>query len=220
MRTSVGLFIVATLTSVLPCMMPETMAQFGGDRIQRPINTPAFSPYLNLFRSGDNSGPVMNYYGLVKPQLNAMQQEQQLGQNLQALALRQQQLPGLAGTPGMLGYSQLGMTGHPVAFQTFSNNSAGGGFGGGIGGGLSPGLGGIGGGGGFGAAGIGGGGGFGGGGFSGSPSFSGGGLGGSGGFGGSNAGGIGVGGSFGIGGFGGSGGLSGHPAAFGTFNQR
>jgi hypothetical protein len=173
-----------------------TFAQIGGDRIQRPMSTPAFSPYLNLFRSGDNSGPVMNYFGLVRPQLDSMQQNQQLGENLQTLQSMQmmqgrqsQQMAGPA-----LGYSQLGITGHPVVFQSFQGAAGGAGGGGGFGGG-----------------GIGGGG-FGGGGFGG----------GGGGFGGAGAGGFGAGGGFsgglGGGGFGGQG-LSGHPAAFGTYNQ-
>jgi hypothetical protein len=178
-----------------------TFAQLGGSRIDRPLNTPAFSPYLNLFRSGDNSGPVLNYFGLVRPQLDSMQQSEQLGQNIQALqagrGMPQQQMMG----PGQgIGYSQLGMTGHPVVFQSYQNVATGGG--GGAGGG-------------FGGGGFGGGGGFAAGGFGGS-GFSAGGLNG-GGFGG----GVGVGG-LGGGGFGGAGfgsGFSGHPATFGTFNQ-
>ena len=193
-----------------------THAQFGGNRIDRPINTPAFSPYLNLFRGGENTGPVLNYYGLVKPQLNAIEQGQQLGQGIQALQMQQarQQQGGMQrpGTYGY-GYSQLGITGHPVVFQSFTNGGGGGGgFGGGGFGGGGFGGGGFGGGAGIGggfaqnAANLGGiGGGFGAGGFGGG--FTGGGFGG----------GLGAGG-FGAGGLG-AGGVSGHPAAFGTFNN-
>lgn len=202
-------------------------AQIGGNRIDRPINTPAFSPYLNLFRGGENTGPVLNYYGLVKPQLNAIEQGQQLGQGIQAIQMQQarQQQAG-AQLPGMYGYgySQLGITGHPVVFQSFTNGGGGGFGGGGLGGGLGGGgFGGGGfGGGGLGAGGLGGGfgqnaanlggigGGFGAGGFGGG--FTGGGFGG-----GLGAGGFGVGG-FGAGGLG-VGGMSGHPAVFGAFNN-
>ena len=149
---------MAALFVVMFCDAPTTAAQIGGSRIQRPINTPAFSPYLNLFRSGDNSGPVLNYYGLVRPQLNAIEQGQQLGQGIQALQLqqaqgRQQVIPGMQGG---YGYSQLGITGHSVVFQSYSNSGGGGGgFGGGgfSGGGFSGGS--FGGAGGFSSGGLG-----------------------------------------------------------------
>ena len=186
---------MAALFVVMFCDAPTTAAQIGGSRIQRPINTPAFSPYLNLFRSGDNSGPVLNYYGLVRPQLNAIEQGQQLGQGIQALQLqqaqgRQQVIPGMQGG---YGYSQLGITGHPVVFQSYSNSGGGGG--------------------GFGGGGFSGGG-FSGGSFGGAGGFSSGGLGG--GFTQNAAipgGGVGAVGRFGVSG------MSGHPAAFGTYNN-
>jgi hypothetical protein len=198
MKAAIPFFAVICFSVVTT----PTFAQLGGSRIDRPLNTPAFSPYLNLFRSGDNSGPVLNYFGLVRPQLDSMQQSEQLGQNIQALqagrGMPQQQMMG----PGQgIGYSQLGMTGHPVVFQSYQNVATGGGGGAG-GGGFA--------GGGFGGGGFGGGGGFAAGGFGGS-GFSAGGF---------NGGGFG--GGVGVGGFGGAGfgsGFSGHPATFGTFNQ-
>ncbi len=87
--TCVLAFFVAVVTSWWST--GSASAQLGADRIQRPINTPSFSPYLNLFRNGDNSGPVLNYYGLVRPQMQAIQQGQQFGQNIQALQVQQQQ---------------------------------------------------------------------------------------------------------------------------------
>ncbi|MBL8815185.1 MAG: hypothetical protein JNL58_04065 [Planctomyces sp.] len=197
-------FLIAVITSWWSS--GAASAQIGGDRIQRPINTPTFSPYLNLFRNGDNSGPVLNYYGLVRPQMQAMQQNQQLGQNLQSLQQMQQQQQAQAGRPNVaaqyLGYSQLSTTGHPVVFQSF-NNAQGAGIGAGFGGG------------GFGG-GMGGGG-FGGGGFGGGAGNFGTGFGGAG-AGMGAGGGVGVGGGFAGGGF--SSGVSGHPAVFGSFNQR
>ena len=178
----------------------EVSAQFGADRIQRPINTPTFSPYLNMFRGRNDGGLVLNYYGLVRPQQQALQQNELIGQNLQSLQSMQMQqgrMPQQAGVPGY-GYSQLGITGHPVAFQTFSNVSGGGFSGGGIGGG-----------------GIGAGGGF--------RPLPGGMIGQSGGFGGMGS----IPGQLGGGGFGGPGAImsgfgngrmSGHPAAFGSLN--
>ncbi|MEZ6059940.1 MAG: hypothetical protein R3C19_06235 [Planctomycetaceae bacterium] len=209
----------------------SAQAQLGG-HIDRPFDRPTVSPYLNLFR-GDNSGGVLNYYGLVRPQLDFQQANQQLGMNLQALQLQQNYLQQGGGLQrGVQSYSQLGITGHPATFMSFSGV---GGGGGGIGAG-GIGVGGIGGG-GIGGGGFGGGigGGFGGG-FSGNslgPNL-GGGIGGfSGGLGPASAGGLGA---FGGGGFGGGyggglgggaygvglgissglgGGLTGHPAAFG-----
>jgi hypothetical protein len=42
------------------------------NRIERPFDRPAFSPYLNMFRSGN--GPVMNYFGMVRPQQEFLNQ--------------------------------------------------------------------------------------------------------------------------------------------------
>ena len=151
----------------------QASAQFGGNRINRPIDTPTFSPYLNMFR-GDGGGPALNYFGLVRPQQEFAQQNQQLGQGLQALQMQQmQQMQGMQMTPGLglYGYSQLGTTGHAVAFNSFRTShftggytgvaGGGGGFGGGAGfggGGAGySGRGGYGGGGGFSGSGFGGG---------------------------------------------------------------
>src|SRR5579864_7839694 len=53
-----------------------------------PPNGPGYSPYLNLLRSGNSPG--FNYYGLVRPQLDAMSAfkglQQQIGVNQQNLA--------------------------------------------------------------------------------------------------------------------------------------
>jgi len=186
------------------CAWPAIgMAQFGG-------SPPTISPYVNMLRP--DSSPALNYYGLVRPQQEFAMQNQQLGQGLQSL---QMQGSNMQMNSNSFGYSQLGVTGHPVIFNSFGTsrfsggytgfgNSGGGGFGGGGGGG---GFGG--GGGGFNQGGGFGGGGFGGGGY-------GGGFGGGSQFGNqSNFGGIGTTG----GGFGSVptafGGYSGHPAQFG-----
>ena len=43
---------------------------------QNPFSQPAFSPYLNLARGGTNPG--INYFGLVRPQLETQAEIQQL----------------------------------------------------------------------------------------------------------------------------------------------
>ena len=121
------------------------MAQFGGGNPQG--NSPTISPYINLLRGG-NTG--LNYYGLVRPQQDFAMQNQQLGQGLQNLQM-QQGSPMQMNT-GSYGYSQLGMTGHPVIFNSFGNGQFSGGYvgfgGGGLGGGGGSGGGNFGGGGG------------------------------------------------------------------------
>lgn len=214
---------VAVIITAL-CGWPAIgMAQFGG-------SPPTISPYVNMLRP--DSSPALNYYGLVRPQQEFAMQNQQLGQGLQSL---QMQGSNMQMNSSSFGYSQLGVTGHPVIFNSFGTSRFSGGYtgygnSGGGGGGFGGGGFGGGGGGSFGGGGGGsfggGGGGFGGGGFNqGGGGFGGGGFGG-GGYGGgmgggsqfgnqSNFGGIGTTG----GGFGNVpsafGGFSGHPAQFG-----
>lgn len=195
---------IAGLIAIM-CLSSQAFAQLGGSRIDRPLDTPTFSPYLNMLRS--NGGPALNYFGLVRPQLETAQQNQQFGQNLEMLQMQQlQQRQGMM-IPGAYGYSQLGVTGHPVIFNSFGNSRFSGGYtgamSGGFGGGSMSG-------GGFGGGGLGGG-------------FAGGGFGGSA-FGGNSVlnGGLNqFGGQTNLSGFGVSGvspafsGVSGHPAQFG-----
>jgi protein involved in polysaccharide export with SLBB domain len=102
----------------------DGVGQFGGASPR-----PALSPYLNLLRTG--SSPVVNYYGLVRPQ-------QQTQNALQALQY-QSQLPALAG--GGTGAEQPVVTGNGFGFQTqrfyFQNQYFAGGFGLGAGGGTN-----------------------------------------------------------------------------------
>lgn len=136
-RRIAGLLTLLAITST-------AQAQFGfgagSQRINRPLNRPTVSPYVNLLRGG---GAGLNYYGLVRP-------EQQVGQALQ-------QLQGGIGQRGFgranpaFGGS-MGMTGHAVVFDSFrqAGGGAGGlggggglggaGFGGGGGGGFQPGF--------------------------------------------------------------------------------
>lgn len=211
-------WLMQALTITLLCGWSSlAIAQFGGT--SQPGSSPTFSPYLNLLRGG-SSGVGMNYFGLVRPQQQFSQQTQQLGNGIQSLQMQGGNIPTNSAN---YGYSQLGVTGHPVIFNSFGNGQFSGGYtgfgGGGAGGGGF-------GGGGFNQGGLGGGsfggGGFGGGGFNQGGGFGGGGFNQGGGFGGgsqfgnqANFGGIGTTG----GGFGNIpsafGGFSGHPAQFG-----
>ncbi len=130
-----GFAKTVSLVAIL-CLSQKASAQLGGGRIDRPLDIPTFSPYINLLR--DNGSPGLNYFGLVRPQLEFAQQNQQLGQNFQALQMQQGQQMRMTGG---YGYSQLGVTGHPVVFNSFGGGRFGGGYtgaaagGGGFGGG-------------------------------------------------------------------------------------
>jgi len=133
--------LTAALMFAALCGWPtNAMAQFGGSQ----PSSPTISPYINLLRS--DSSPALNYYGLVRPQQEFAQQNQQLGQGLQSLQMQSSSMPMYSGG---YGYSQLGATGHPVMFNSFGTSRFSGGYLGGGGGGF--------GGGGFGGGGFGGG---------------------------------------------------------------
>ncbi len=130
-----------TLAGIL-CCGSRASAQLGGGRIDRPIDRPAFSPYINMLR--DNGSPGLNYFGLVRPQLESAQQNQQLEQNMQMIQGQQNQ--PMRAMNGGYGYSQLGVTGHPVVFNSFNQGQFGGGYTGMAGGGGGMAVGGMGGG--------------------------------------------------------------------------
>lgn len=95
----------------------------GGGTYSRP---PAFSPYLNLLRAGGS--PALNYYGLVRPEM----QFRDSIQNLSNSVSQNQQAIGNIMATG----NALPATGHPTQFMNlggyFMNNS-------GMGGAASPG---------------------------------------------------------------------------------
>jgi hypothetical protein len=76
---------------------------------QLPNQRPVVSPYINLNRQG--SSPGVNYYGIVRPELNYQNsinqlQVQQAATEQQLQSAQQQQAAGLP------------VTGHPTGFQT------------------------------------------------------------------------------------------------------
>jgi hypothetical protein len=79
----------------------------------RPLpgyTSPAVSPYLNLLRRG--SDPAINYYGIVRPQIDFRS----------SIAGLQQQVIGLDTTVDQQGQAAaLGPTGHPVTFMNYSH---------------------------------------------------------------------------------------------------
>ena len=79
-----------------------------GPRPLTGANTPPVSPYLNLLRPG--TSPAVNYYGLVRPQVNFLGSVQAL----QAQVGYAQQASALQAGEGMT-------TGHPVYFLNYQS---------------------------------------------------------------------------------------------------
>lgn len=76
-----------------------------------PYNKPPISPWLNLARPG--SSPAINYYDLVRPQMQTMNQIQQLQGTTQLLAgaiVAQQNQPA----------GQVAQTGHSTRFMSYN----------------------------------------------------------------------------------------------------
>jgi hypothetical protein len=81
----------------------------GGIGVPGGLNRPAFSPYLNLTRPGGT--PALNYYGLVRPEV----QFRQSITNLQGgLIADQQALTTLQTDP-----NAVSPTGHPTQFMNY-----------------------------------------------------------------------------------------------------
>jgi hypothetical protein len=99
----------------------------GGAYYSRP---PAFSPYLNLLRGGGSA--TLNYYGLVRPEMQFRQSIQNLAGDVAA----NQQMIGTMGSQ-MMG---LPATGHPTQFMNLGGYfmNSGGGMGASILGGANP----------------------------------------------------------------------------------
>jgi hypothetical protein len=81
------------------------MGSLGASRVQGQPSLPGYSPYLNLARPGS---PGMNYYGLVRPEIEFRNNLQQLQRNTTRLQSQFSQATG-----GDLS------TGHPAAFMYY-----------------------------------------------------------------------------------------------------
>src|SRR5262245_22152302 len=86
----------------------QATAQQGTPPAYRP---PAVSPYLNLFRQG--SPPAVNYYGLVRPQVEFRNSITGLQQQVRTLETG----PSAVGGVG----AELPTTGHAVGFQNLGS---------------------------------------------------------------------------------------------------
>lgn len=104
-------------------------AQFGSDRIQRPLNRPTVSPYVNLFRGNNTNSATtfLNYYGAVRPQQQFYSQDQRLSQRID----RNRRLFGSSQQSGDRGRNnpfrryRMSITGHPTGFMTLGGPGGG-----------------------------------------------------------------------------------------------
>jgi len=102
-----SLWTVIASLGVLACVaVSPAHAQFQPQT--NPAGRPAVSPFLNLLRGGN---PAVNYYGLVRPQLQTQATLQQLQQQL---ALNQLGLNTAENQPDLT-------TGHAARFGNFSH---------------------------------------------------------------------------------------------------
>jgi hypothetical protein len=94
------LFAVGPVRAQLPYNRPQTS----------PFGQPAVSPYLNLLRQGTN--PAINYYGIVRPQIDTQSSIMQLQQQMAVSAAT----GGTQDTTGGVLF-----TGHPTQFMNLSH---------------------------------------------------------------------------------------------------
>ncbi len=83
----------------------------GSARAQVPYNRPPYSPYLNLLRSGN---PAINYYGLVRPQIDFRNSITGLQNQVGTLDRAVNDVAQAGSRTG------LPTTGHPTAFLNYS----------------------------------------------------------------------------------------------------
>lgn len=94
--------------------LTQAHAQIGSYNRPQTNNRPAVSPYLNLGRPGS---AAINYYGLVRPQI----QTQQALQTLQQEITDSQGMNAFGGPQQGIPNDQLPITGHQVTFQNTSH---------------------------------------------------------------------------------------------------
>jgi hypothetical protein len=104
-RYLTSLAVVLLAASAVQAQMPPR----GGIN---PSQRPAFSPYLNLLRTDQD--PSLNYFGLVRPQVDFRQSLGQVEQAEAGLADRQNQLNNSVNS------QSLPATGHAAGFMTQS----------------------------------------------------------------------------------------------------
>ena len=106
-------FKLALIAVTLALAASAARAQPGVQPTQPNYTPPVLNPYLNLLRGGN---PAINYYGLVRPQ---MQQAQQLHMLQNGLARTTAEADAALAAP-TTPTGVLADTGHTVGFMTYS----------------------------------------------------------------------------------------------------
>lgn len=108
MKTSKLMLGLLFLLAIMP--LPRATAQALSPRPNPVTPGPTVSPYINLLRSGGN--PALNYYGLVRPQFEAIAGFQAVQQRFGQLSERQ----GPADLP-----NDAFVTGHGSSFMNYGS---------------------------------------------------------------------------------------------------
>jgi hypothetical protein len=135
------LTLAAVAALALNAGLAQAQVPYSQPQLTNPYYRPPISPYLNMVRPGTN--PAINYYGLVRPQIQTTRTLQTFQQELQAVG------SGLSAAPTSQAQSDnLPTTGHTTSFYNYgtyfpsaTNNGLGGGS---LGGGVRPTFGGAG----------------------------------------------------------------------------
>jgi hypothetical protein len=123
-------FAALAAVALSPGVLHAQLGPYVQPQTYNPYARPTISPYLNMVRPGTN--PALNYYGLVRPQIQTSRALQAFQQELLPVA------GGLAPAVEQAGaVSNLPTTGHKTSFYNYSTyfpsatgNSAGGTLGG------------------------------------------------------------------------------------------
>lgn len=127
-------FSIALIATTITLTSSTANAQFGGSRIQRPLNRPTVSPYVNLLGSNNASNFALNYYGITRPQQQFYSQSQSFNQRLNQFQNYNQQGPqsrwnqaGQGNDPRRFSFrrNRMQSTGHPTAFMTIGGAGGG-----------------------------------------------------------------------------------------------
>jgi hypothetical protein len=105
---------ILTAGMVLLAGSERASAQYYQPQIYNPYAPPVFSPYLNLRVPGN---PAINYFGMVKPQMDVNRQLQ-IMQQQQAKAMQMGFMTNFPDEEPLTGFA---ITGHPTAFFNYGH---------------------------------------------------------------------------------------------------
>lgn len=109
-------FAALAAVALAPGVVQAQAMPYVRPQVYNPYSRPTISPYLNLTRPGAN--PALNYYGLVKPQMETTQALQHFQQELMPLTSG---LGQAAEQTGIRQQSLLPTTGHQTTFYNYGN---------------------------------------------------------------------------------------------------